>query len=103
MSGRDSAAYADFYALDLPIPKFAPMYTSMRVDAAQRIWLQRSDFGSGATPLTWDVLAGDGAWLGSVQTPRGFEVYRIGADYLLGRQIDSLGVERVQVLRTHAP
>jgi hypothetical protein len=102
-SGQDRAAYADYYARDLPIPEFAPMYESMRIDATQRIWLQRYDVGSGATPLTWDVLARDGAWLGLVQTPRGFAPYRIGADYLLGRQIDSLGVERVQMLRTHAP
>ena len=103
MSEGDRAVNADYYAHDLPIPEFAPAYTAMHIDAARRIWLQRYDFESDVAPLTWDVLASDGAWLGSVQTPRGFELYLIGQDYLLGRQIDSLGVERVLVLRTHAP
>jgi len=102
MSVGDRAVYVDYYARDLPIPEFAPAYTTMHIDASRRIWLQRYDFESEAAPPTWDVLASDGAWLGLVQTPRGFELYRIGKDYLVGRRIDSLGVERVQVLRTHA-
>ncbi len=103
MSAGNRAAYADYYAQDLPIPEFAPMYGAIRVDAVQRIWLQRYDVESGMAPLTWDVLASDGTWLGAVQTPKGFLLYRVGEDYLLGRQVDSLGVERVQLLRMHAP
>ncbi len=102
MSERDRASYADYYARELPIPEFAPAYAAIRLDATRRIWLQRYQFETDTVPQTWDVMGRDGVWLGSVQTPRSFALYRIGDDYLLGRRIDSLGVERVQVLRTHA-
>jgi hypothetical protein len=82
--------------------RLAPAYEVIHIDALRRIWLQRYQFETDTVPHTWDVIARDGAWLGSVQTPRSFTLYRIGEGCLLGRRIDSLGVERVQVLRTHA-
>jgi hypothetical protein len=41
----------------------------------------------------------DGTRLGSVAMPRRFTPYRIGDDFVPGRHVDTLGVERVQ-LRT---
>jgi hypothetical protein len=72
------------------------MYGAMVVDADHRVWLERFRM-PGDTVRTWDVIARDGAWLGTVTTPPRTTVHRIGRDYLLGRSLDSLGVERVQV------
>ena len=39
----------------------------------------------------------DGHVLGFVETPEGLEIYEIGADYILGRVGDELGVQSIQL------
>ncbi len=39
----------------------------------------------------------EGRVLGFVETPEGLGIYEIGQDYILGRSLDELGVEHVQV------
>ena len=45
----------------------------------------------------WMVFDADGVALGFIETPDGLSVFEIGADYLLGRVTDDMGVESVQV------
>ena len=45
----------------------------------------------------WTVFDADGRALGFVETPDELEVYEVGADYLLGRATDDMGVQSVQV------
>ena len=45
----------------------------------------------------WTVFDPEGRALGFIETPEGLTVLEIGADYLLGRVTDDLGVESVQV------
>ena len=45
----------------------------------------------------WTVFDAEGRALGFIETPDGLTVFEIGADYLLGRVTDYLGVESVQV------
>lgn len=48
-------------------------------------------------PQRWLVFDPEGRLLGSMDTPAGFAVHRIGADYLLGTTTDDLGVPRVEL------
>jgi hypothetical protein len=93
---RNRVMYTAYYAKELPLPEFAPLYAAMRVDADRRVWLERFRL-PGDSVRTWDIIEYDGAWLGTVITPPRMNLHRIGKDYLLGRSLDSLGVERVQL------
>lgn len=81
---------------DLPVPEFVPAVESALVDDAGYIWVARYNL-----PWTgdrvWDILDDKGVWRGNVTTPDNLDIHEIGADYLLGVQRDSLGVEAVVV------
>lgn len=53
---------------------------------------ERADFFGGAD---WDVLDGEGRYLGTPTLPPRFRVFRITADAVLGAARDEDGVERV--------
>lgn len=94
-SERDRLLYGAFYEKELPLPEYVPLYDDAEVDAARRIWVRRYRLPLDSGPDRWDVLEPGGQWLGTVATPKGVEVHEIGADHLIGRARDSLGVERV--------
>ncbi len=100
-NARDSAVYGKLFSVDLPLPEFVPLYDRMLVDTGRRVWLRRFRLSREKGPYVWDVLSGDGTWLGGAATPRDFTPYRIGGDHMMGVRRDSLGVERVQVMRMH--
>jgi hypothetical protein len=66
------------------------------MDDERRIWLERFRLPGDTGPRRWDVIAANGEWLGTVDVPPRFTLFRAGRDYVLGRTLDSLGVERVQ-------
>jgi hypothetical protein len=99
---RQEAWYTELYKQDLPIPEFAPLYTTLKVDDERRIWLERFRLPGDTGPRRWDVIAPTGEWLGTVGVPPRFTLFRAGRDYVLGRTLDSLGVERVQRHRVRA-
>lgn len=88
--------YAHFLDEDLPLPDRVPVVQSLMVDAGGNLWVERFRL-SWETQPAWDIFSEAGRWLGSIETPKGFDVYDIGADYVLGRSRDELGVERVQL------
>lgn len=88
--------YAHFLNEDLPLPDRVPAVQSLMVDAGGNLWVERFRFFWETQPA-WDIFSEAGRWLGSIETPEGFDVYDIGADYVLGRSRDDLGVERVQL------
>lgn len=83
---------------ELPLPEFAALYQSLNVDDSHRVWLERSSLPMDSVRL-WDVIDADGTWIGSVRLPSTLAVFQIGSDFILGRAIDSLGVQRVQLYR----
>ncbi len=89
--------FSAFFLKELPLPEFAPLYRSMVVDAERRVWLERFQMPGVDALRAWDVIDTNGAWLGVVHVPRNLRVFQVGADFLLGRSLDSLGVERVQI------
>jgi hypothetical protein len=93
---EDEAFYTELYKQDLPIPEYAPLYTTLKVDDERRVWLERFRLPGDTGPRRWDVIAPTGEWLGTVAVPPRFTLFRAGRDYVLGRTLDSLGVERVQ-------
>jgi hypothetical protein len=88
--------WQDYYSQDLPLPDQAPAYQGLQVDETDHIWVERYRL-PGETERVWDVIAPDGRWLGPVKLPGRFWLHRAGEAFLVGTQMDSSDVERVQV------
>jgi hypothetical protein len=82
----------------VPPPEVFPAFSSVIDDASGNLWVQDFRRPSQAGPERWTVFDPDGRALGRFDTPEGFTVFEIGADYLLGRTKDDLDVERVVLL-----
>ena len=89
-------AYAHFFSLSLPLPEIVPSTERLIVDADENLWALRYRL-PWESDLQWDVVSGDGDWLGTVTSPPNLTVYQIGRDFVLGVHRDSLGVERVRL------
>jgi hypothetical protein len=77
-------------------PKVLPAYAALRIDGAQRLWVQ--DYPApGQNAGEWSVFARDGKYLGRVTTPRDLEVLHIGTAHVIGIWRDELDVEYVRV------
>ncbi len=79
-----------------PSADFMPIHEEMLADESGRLWVRRY------TPPwepsnSWWVFDEEGVWLDTVELPPGLEVFEIGAAYLIGKRVDDLGVEYVQV------
>lgn len=88
----------------LPDPATKPAYQRMLVDGAGNVWageflgLLRRDASQ-----KWYVWDADGVWLGIVEMPPRFELFRVGVDEVLGVWRDGNDVEHPQVLRLNKP
>jgi len=94
--------YMHFYEQDLQIPEHVPVASELRADADGNLWVRRYQL-PWETDVRWDVMERGERWLGTVVTPPRFTVYDIGTDYILGRQYDSLNVERLQLYELVKP
>lgn len=87
----------------IPVPDTKPAYSSLHVDSEGNTWAEEYRQGWWAftddVPRRWTVFGPDGKWLGEVNLPPRFTVYRIGRDYILGLARDDLEVEQIRVLR----
>jgi hypothetical protein len=96
---RDIPRTADVYArygLNHPLPERIPAYQAILIDATSHVWLERYRLPGDTIPK-WDVVAPNGRWLGAVSVPPRLRVMQVGMDFVLGRHLDSLGVERIRV------
>lgn len=84
---------------NIPIPDHKPGYSRLLLDTQGYVWAARYKRRQ-TSPQSeeWEVFAPSGEWLGSLATPPGFTVLRIGADGILGVQRDDFDVEHVQSL-----
>lgn len=94
--------YARLYAKDLPLPDSTPALQALHLDPEGNLWAQRYRLPGGADRL-WDVITAEGTWLGAVTMPDALEVLRIGANVVVGRERDELGVERLVVYELVKP
>ncbi len=72
-----------------------PAYTRLVVDALGYLWVE-----AGTPPeveRTWTVFGADGHMLGDVSVPATFDLFEVGADYVLGRWTDPGGAHSVRV------
>ena len=86
-------------AVNAPLVDSFPAYSSLRGDALGYLWVAEYRLPDARYEGTlWTVFDPDGRALGLVETPDGLRIFEIGADYILGRFTDELGVEYVRVL-----
>ena len=90
-------------ALLLPssFPAFSPIEMEalgIHVDALDYLWVReyRLPGEEGVRPL-WTVFDPDGIVQGFIETPAGLVIYEIGEDHILGKVLDELNVEYVQL------
>lgn len=77
-------------------PKTLPCFRSLRVDSEGNLWA--SEFRRpGDDQPRYVVFDPDGVMLGIVETPKGLGITEVGADYVLGRWVDEVGVEYVRL------
>ncbi|MCY4572627.1 MAG: hypothetical protein OXF01_07465 [Gemmatimonadetes bacterium] len=83
---------------EAPIVEGLPAFRSVLADPLGHLWVQEYTPPDVDRPAPlWTVFDPDGRALGFVETPAGLSVFEIGADYLLGRATDEMGIERIQV------
>lgn len=81
---------------DVEPPAVLPPYDRMLADSEGNLWVQHYPKPDD-DEHTWTVFAADGVLLGEVSVPRGFEILDVGKDYVLGRRLDDLDIEHIQL------
>ena len=92
--------YARLYEQDIPLLEHVPVARTLLIDTEGNIWSERYRLPWEEDPV-WDVIDASGRWLGTVNTPRNFNLFDIGPNYVLGRHRDDLGVERMRMYELH--
>lgn len=83
---------------DIPLPETLPTFATVMSDALDHLWVREFEVPAEEPPSPlWTVFDPGGLVLGYVETPRGLDIHEIGADYIVGRTTDDLGVEYVQL------
>jgi hypothetical protein len=82
----------------MPFPETVPAFSGILTVADGTLWIQATVI-AGDTSLSFSVFDPTGVWLGDVAVPARFRVFEVGTDYVLGRAIDEVGVERVRLYR----
>jgi len=87
---------------ELPFPTELPPYELFRTDSLDHVWI-----GEFAPPAAltrhWTIVDAGGRVVGRLTTPERTVPLQIGADYLLGRTLDELDVERLTLWRLQRP
>jgi 6-bladed beta-propeller protein len=81
---------------EMPYPKNIPAFRRFLVADDGRLWVQRYPH-VGELSDRWIVLDAKGMYLDQLVTPKGFRLFRAGADYALGVYRDEDDVEHVQL------
>lgn len=75
-------------------PDAFPAYGSFLADADGNVWVAVYRRPGDEQPR-WTVFDRGGRMLGEVQTPKGFRIFQVGADFVLGSWVDDLDVQHV--------
>ena len=82
----------------MPLVESFPAFRALLVDGLDHLWVREATLPGMDRPAPlWTVFNPEGRVLGFIETPDGLTILEIGADYILGRTTDDLGVESVQV------
>ena len=83
---------------EVPFHDVLPAYGNLEVDTEGNLWV--ADYAlAGESVTSWRVFDKEGTMLGKIDAPSELTIFEIGADYILGKSVDSLGIERVVLLR----
>ena len=70
----------------VPVAEHIPAFDSIVADALDHLWVEEYAVPGEEMPgVLWTVFDAQGRVLGFVETPKGLEIYEIGADYILGK------------------
>jgi hypothetical protein len=87
---------------EAPIPDFHPAHGFIYADMLGYLWVEEYRLPGEETRLT-TIFDPEGRMVGSVILPDRFQVTEIGADYILGRYVDELGVEYLRMYTLTRP
>ena len=83
---------------NVPVAEHFPAFESILTDARDHLWVEEYESPAEEEPgALWTVFDPEGRALGFVELPKGLRVHEIGEDYILGRALDELDVEYIQV------
>ncbi len=88
---------------DRPVADVLPAFRDPHVGRDGRIWVHEYRRPTAAEPGPWLAFDGDGRFQCRATLPDYDEILEFGADYLLAKSRDNLGVERVVMHRLRAP
>lgn len=83
---------------EVPMHAFYPVVTGMLVDTEVNLWLGEPRAAE-EVARRYTVIDEEGQLLGQVTLPAGLRPLEVGSDYVLGRVVDDLGVEYIQMHR----
>lgn len=78
----------------MPVGDAIPAFDPLRVSADGDVWVRAYPLPGDETHV-WSVFAPGGEWLGEVETPASLEMYEVGTQFVVGRQLDELEVEHI--------
>ena len=82
----------------MPLVESFPAFRTPLTDGLDHLWVREATLPGMDRPAPlWTVFDPEGRVLGFIETPDGLTILEIGADYILGRTTDDLGVESVQL------
>lgn len=87
---------------DAPVPERHPAYGSLFVDRLGWLWVEETRLSEDA-PHRWTILDPAGRVAAAVDLPPRFRLEDVGADYVLGRWVDELGVNYVRMYALNRP
>ncbi len=82
----------------VPVAERFPAFASVMSDRTGHLWVEEYEAaGEETESVLWTVFDPAGHVLGFVETPEELEIFEIGEDYILGRVVDELWVNYVQL------
>lgn len=98
-TGRDPAAARR--SLDvMPPTRHTPVFDELHVARHNDVWVRRYPLPTDSVSLWW--VFREGHLQATIEVPADFDILEVGADYVLARRLDVLGVERVELWRYSA-
>jgi hypothetical protein len=77
-------------------PETLPAHGRLLTDPHGRLWVQNYR-NPWENPPRWSIFDTTGQWLGNVTLPDDLALLWVGHDHVIGRMVDELDVERIQV------
>lgn len=74
-----------------------PAHADLKVDRANRVWIQRYRRPGESGPSTWMVFDLDGHLVAKAEVPTELHVHDVGKDWILGVTQEETGLERVEI------